>query len=421
VKQARTCSGWRDACPARDTGANHLSSVAGDKKLKEMIMKEKEHNSMWKVPLFELNYDEREREAVTDVLASGWITMGECTQAFERGFMEFLGEGALATAVSSGTAALHMAMLALGIGPGDEVIVPALTFIADVNVVNMAGAVPVTADCASFNDWNIDPTDVERKITPRTKAVLIVHYAGYPCDMGALGAMCRERGLYLIEDCAHSPGATYRGQSCGTFGDVACFSFFTNKNLSVGEGGMFVTRDEGLHQKGRYLRSHGMSTLTLDRHRGSAVSYDVLRPGLNYRIDEMRAALGTVQLGKLEAANKERRRMTERYHGALSSIRGISIPFLDHDDSLPSYHIYPVLLNEGIDRLAVIESLKQRHIQSSIHYPSFKEFTAYREDLSRYATPIADEISRRELTLPLYPTMGFDAVDLVANALEDAL
>ncbi|OPY86630.1 MAG: UDP-4-amino-4-deoxy-L-arabinose--oxoglutarate aminotransferase [Syntrophus sp. PtaU1.Bin208] len=384
-------------------------------------MKANQHNSMWKVPLFELNYDESESRAVADVLASGWITMGECTQTFERQFAEFLGSGTLVTAVSSGTAALHMAMLALGIGPGDEVIVPALTFIADVNVVRMAGAVPVTADCVSFNDWNIDPADIERKITSRTKAVMIVHYAGYPCDMDALVPLCRERGLFLVEDCAHSPGATYRGRSCGTFGDVACFSFFTNKNLSVGEGGMFVTRDEGLHQKGRYLRSHGMSTLTLDRHQGRAVSYDVLQPGLNYRIDEMRAALGCVQLKKLEAANRERRRMTERYHGALSSIGGISIPFLDHDDCLPSYHIYPILLNEGIDRLAVIESLKQRGIQSSIHYPSFKEFTAYKEELSPYATPLADEISQRELTLPLYPTMGFGTVDLVTNVLRGAL
>jgi dTDP-4-amino-4,6-dideoxygalactose transaminase len=181
------------------------------------------------------------------------------------------------------------------------------------NVVRMAGAVPVLADCKSFVDWNLDPVDVEREITPQTKAVMIVHYAGYPCDMDALVALCKAHGLYLIEDCAHAPGATYKGRSCGTFGDVACFSFFTNKNLSVGEGGMYVVRDEKLHQTGRYLRSHGMSTLTLDRHKGRAVSYDVLQPGLNYRMDEMRAALGIVQLGKLKDAYEERRKLTEHY------------------------------------------------------------------------------------------------------------
>jgi len=376
---------------------------------------------MWKVPLFQLNYDESESKAVADVLASGWITMGECTQTFERRFAEFLRAGVLATAVSSGTAALHMAVLALGIGPGDEVIVPALTFVADVNVVQMTGAAPVIADGTSLDDLNIDPADIAKKITPRTKAVMIVHFAGYPCQMDALVALCQERGIYLVEDCAHSPGALYRGQSCGTFGDIACFSFFTNKNLSVGEGGMFVTRNESLHQKARYLRSHGMSTLTLDRHKGRAVSYDVLQSGLNYRIDEMRAAIGLVQLDKLAAANSERRKLTERYHAALSSLEGVHVPFLIHADSLPSYHIYPILLDEKIDRLAVIESLKQKGIQSSIHYPSFKEFAAYREQLSQHATPVADEISRRELTLPLYPTMGIDAVDLVADALKDAL
>lgn len=347
--------------------------------------------------------------------------MGEKTEQFESAFETFLGSKTKPTAVSSGTAALHMAMLALGIGPGDEVIVPALTFVADVNVVSMTGAVPVIADCTSLDDPNIDPADIAKKITPRTKAVMVVHFAGYPCEMDTLVALCRERGVYLVEDCAHSPGALYRGHSCGTFGDIACFSFFTNKNLSVGEGGMFVTRDEGLHQKARYLRSHGMSTLTLDRHKGRAVSYDVLQPGLNYRIDEMRAAIGLVQLDKLAAANSERRKLTERYHEALSSLEGVHVPFLNRTDSLPSYHIYPILLDEKIDRLAIIESLKQKDIQSSIHYPSFKEFAAYREQLSQHATPVADEISRRELTLPLYPTMGTDAVDLVADALKDAL
>jgi len=375
---------------------------------------------MWKVPLFELNYDAREKRAVNAVLDSRWITMGERTQEFESSFEKFLQNGVKATAVSNGTAALHMAVLALGIGPGDEVIVPALTFIADVNVVRMAGASPVLADCVSLDDWSIAPVDVERKITPRTKAVMIVHYAGYPCDMETLVTLCRKHGLHLIEDCAHAPGATYKGQACGTFGDVACYSFFTNKNLSVGEGGMYVVRDEALHQAGRYLRSHGMSTLTLDRHKGRAVSYDVLQPGLNYRMDEMRAALGIVQLEKLKNANDERRKLVGHYHEILAELRGISIPFLSFPDRSLSYHIYPILLDEGIDRMAVIETLKQRKIQSSIHYPSFKEFTAYRE-LSRYATPVADEISRRELTLPLYPSMGIDAVDLVTAALRKAL
>lgn len=208
----------------------------------------------WRVPLFELNYDEQENRAVAEVLGSRWLTMGERTQRFEGSFAAFLGSGARAAAVSSGTAALHLALLALQIGRGDEVIVSALNFVAAVNVIRMVGAVPVLADCTSYDDWNIDPADVARKISPRTKAVLIVHYAGFPCDMDSILGLCRERDLRLIEDAAHAVGGSYRGRRCGTFGDFGCFSFFTNKNLSVGEGGMVVTSDEELLTAARYLR-----------------------------------------------------------------------------------------------------------------------------------------------------------------------
>lgn len=375
---------------------------------------------MWKVQLFKLNYDERESQAVMAVLDSRWITMGERTKEFEANFADLLGEGAKSTAVSNGTAALHMSLLALGIGEGDEVIIPALTFVADINVVRMVGARPVLADCCDFTDWNMDPDDIERKITDKTKAVMIVHYAGYPCDMDRIVDICKRRGLYLIEDCAHAIGATYKGRQCGTFGDISCFSFFTNKNLSVGEGGMYVTRDEDLDRKGKYLRSHGMSTLTLDRHQGRAITYDVAQPGLNYRIDEMRAALGIVQLAKLPAANRRRRELVEAYVSQLSDVDGLIIPFTNHPDSESSYHIFPVLLPENADRVKVIESLKAEGIQSSIHYPAFGEFTYYRaENLND--TPVAVEISRRELTLPLYPTMTLEEVGLVTDALKKAL
>jgi len=375
---------------------------------------------MWKVQLFKLNYDERESQAVMNVLDSRWITMGERTKEFEANFAAFLGENARSTAVSNGTAALHMSLLALGIGEGDEVIIPALTFVADINVVRMVGARPVLADCRDFTDWNMDPADIESKITDRTKAVMIVHYAGYPCDMDKIVDICRRMGLFLIEDCAHAIGATYKGRQCGTFGDISCFSFFTNKNLSVGEGGMYVTRDEGLDSKGRYLRSHGMSTLTLDRHQGRAITYDVAQPGLNYRIDEMRAALGIVQLAKLPEANRRRRELVKAYVSQLSEVDGLTIPFTQHPDSESSYHIFPVLLPESADRIKVIGSLKEDGIQSSIHYPAFGEFTYYRaENLNE--TPLAVEISRRELTLPLYPTMTLEEVALVTDSLKKAL
>lgn len=375
---------------------------------------------MWKVQLFELNFDERERQAVTAVLESGWITMGERIQEFEQRFGDSLGHGAKAIAVANGTAALHMAVLALGIGPGDEVIVPALTFIADLNVVRLTGATPVLADCTSLTDWNMDPEDARRRITDRTKAIMIVHYAGYSCNMDAFTELCRDRSLFLIEDAAHAVGASYRGQPCGTFGDVGCFSFFTNKNLSVGEGGMYVSRSEDLEQKGRYLRSHGMTTLTLDRHEGRAITYDVVQSGLNYRMDEMRAALGIVQLEKLAESNDKRRQLTQMYIELLSGIKGLTLPFLNHPNSIPSYHILPILLDADVDRISVINRLKEAGIQSSIHYPAFQDFTAFRLS-SLSATPISNEISKRELTLPLFPTMGFEKVRYVCNCLKDIL
>jgi dTDP-4-amino-4,6-dideoxygalactose transaminase len=375
---------------------------------------------MWKVQLFKLNFDEREVVAVADVVSSGWLTMGDKTKEFEVQFGSFLGCGVKATTVSNGTAALHLALLALGVGIGDEVIIPSLTFVADINTVMLVGATPVLADCISFDNWNIDPADIERKITAKTKAVMIVHYAGYPCDMEAISALCTHHGLKLIEDCAHAPGATYKGRRVGTFGDVNCFSFFTTKNLSVGEGGMVTTLSAEIDQEVKYLRSHGMTTLTLDRHKGRAISYDVVQPGLNYRIDEMRAALGLVQLEKLENANKQRQSIVERYTHAFSDIDGLVIPFMNVRDAVPAYHIFPVLLPSGCDRIRVIEALKAEGVQSSIHYPAFQEFTAYK-DMALGQTPIASEISRRELTLPLYPAMTDEEVEIVIAAFRKAI
>lgn len=374
----------------------------------------------WKVQLFKLNYDQREADAVADVIRSGWLTMGERTVEFEREFARYLGENTKAAAVSNGTAALHLALLALGVGAGDEVIVPAQTFVADINAVMLVGAKPVMADCTSFEDWNMDPADIARKITARTKAVMIVHYAGVPCDMDAIGALCERHDLKLIEDCAHAPGARYKGRSVGTFGDIGCWSFFTNKNLSVGEGGMVTTRSDELDRALRYLRSHGMTTLTLDRHKGRAVTYDVVRPGLNYRIDEMRAALGLVQLAKLEGANAARKRIVDAYRLELGGLACVSLPFPDREDRVCSSHIFPTLLAEGIERLKIVESLKADGIQSSIHYPAIHHFSAY-SSMDLGATPIADEIARRELTLPLYPDMTKADILMVTNALRNAL
>ena len=376
----------------------------------------------WKVQLFKLNFDHREPEAVAEVLKGGWITMGQKTLDFEAAYARQLGEGAKCLAVSNGTAALHIGVLALGVGPGDEVIVPGLTFIADLNVVKRSGAEPVVVDVKDVNsDWAMDPADIETKITSKTKAVMIVHYAGYACDMDAICAICKKHNLPLIEDCAHAPGGEYKGRKLGTFGEVSCWSFFTNKNLSVGEGGMVVTRSDELYQKCKNLRSHGMTVASFDRMKGRASTYDVAEPGLNYRIDEMRAALGLVQLDKLPAANAQRKVLTERYFANLDGEAKVTIPFRNFDRGTPTYHIMPILLAEGVDRLEVIAKLTEQGVQASVHYPFIPGFTAYQGVRGGETLTKAKIVSERELTLPLYPTMTVEQVDYVCKSLKNAL
>jgi dTDP-4-amino-4,6-dideoxygalactose transaminase len=376
---------------------------------------------MWKVQLCKLNFDNQEVDAVRHTVESGWLTMGERITNFEAAFSAYLGHDVQSLAVANGTAALHMALLALEVGRGDEVIIPALTFVADANAVRLVGAKPVLADCASLDDWNMSAETIERCITSKTKAVMIVHYAGFPCDMPSIVNLCQKHGLKLIEDVAHAPGAAVAGRSCGTWGDIGCYSFFSNKNLSIGEGGMVTSCDPALIQRMRYLRSHGMTTVTLDRHKGRAITYDVAEPGLNYRMDEMRAAIGLVQLDKLPVGNARRKELTERYRMNLSG-SSVSIPFSNLSaDAVSAYHILPVLLPVGSDRKAVIEVLKANGIQSSIHYPPFWNFTAYAGQFSASDAPVAADICERELTLPLYPTMTNEEVDLVTTSLLECL
>ena len=249
----------------------------------------------------------------------------------------------------------------------------------------------------------------------------LVHSRSLLHGLLQISKMCKDKGIALIEDVAHAPGATVDGKVCGTFGDIGCFSFFSNKNLSIGEGGMVSTLDAMLNKKLGYLRSHGMTTLTLDRHKGRAITYDVAQAGLNYRMDEMRAAIGSVQLDKLPASNARRGELTERYRSNFRRFP-VLIPFGDQaSNAISVYHILPVLLPKKTDRIAVIGALKEKRIQSSIHYPPFWDFSAYQGQFSPNDSPVTADICRRQLTLPLFPTMTEDEVDQVCNALLEAL
>jgi dTDP-4-amino-4,6-dideoxygalactose transaminase len=376
----------------------------------------------WKVPLAEVKLGPEEIAAVTEVLTSGWLSMGPKTQEFEGRFAHFL-KVRHALAVTNGTAALHLACQVLGLGPGDEVLCPALTFVASANAILYTGARPVFVDINGPHDLNLSVADAARKVTARTRAIMAVHYAGYPCDLDGLAALARRQGLKIIEDCAHAPGAVYHAAAgprlAGTLGNIGCFSFFANKNLTTGEGGMVVTNDEELAGKIRMARSHGMTTLTWDRHRGHSFSYDVLGRGYNYRLDEMRAALGVVQLRGLEAGNARRRELTLTYREGLKGLERLELPFR-HAPAGPAHHLFPVLLKDPLTRGELMEALARQGIQTSIHYPPVDNFSHYRElwppDFD-HQLPQTREAAAREVTLPLFPTMSAGQIHQVIAAI----
>jgi dTDP-4-amino-4,6-dideoxygalactose transaminase len=373
------------------------------------------------IPLSDTSFDEEVVRAASDALATGWWSTGPQVEAFEREFAAFVGSEH-AVAVSSGTAALHVALLAAGCGPGDEVVLPSLTFVAAANVVRHVGATPVFCDIGGPDDLNLDPADVIAAVTERTKALIVLHYAGYPCDMDALRALADERGIVLVEDAAHALGATWRGQACGSIGAAGCFSFFANKNLPIGEGGMVVTADDAVAASVRLLRSHGMTTMTLDRARGHAASYDVQVEGFNYRLDEVRAAIGAVQLRRLEGYNEARRRIITRYRDAIASIGGVTMPFADVPQHATSgAHLAVVVLGGAVDRDAVRERMRSAGIQTSVHYPPIHTFSTYADIRAARSLPRTEDVAGRLLTLPLFPHLRDEQVEEVLGALRAAV
>lgn len=358
-----------------------------------------------KIPLSDIDLDNEEIEAVTNVLKSKWLSMGPVTEDFENKFREYLNVKH-AYAVNNCTAALHIAHKVLGIKEGDEVICPSLTFVATANSILYCGAKPVFADITSIDDFNISPDDILEKITPKTRAITVVHYAGYPCDMDAIMEIAEDYKLFVIEDAAHAPGAEYKGKKVGTIGDVGCFSFFSNKNLVTGEGGMIVTNNDKISEKIRIMRSHGMTTLTWDRYKGHARSYDVVDLGFNYRANEITSALGLVQLKKLDKNNEKRKELVDLYKKELKNIKEVKIPFKDYKEK-SSYHIMPILLSEEISRKEFIDKLKKKGIQTSIHYPSIHLFSYYKKKFGfkEGILPKTEFVGKHEVTLPLYPTM----------------
>jgi dTDP-4-amino-4,6-dideoxygalactose transaminase len=366
----------------------------------------------WEVPLADVVVPEDDIAVVAEVYRSGWLSMGPRTAEFEEALAAYVGVPH-ALAVTNCTTALHLMCLAAGLGPGDEAVVPSLTFVASVNAIAYTGATPVFADIAALERPWPDAAAVEAAITPRTKAIMTMAYGGHPGEIEGIRELADARGLVLLEDAAHAIGVRHGGRHMGTFGAAGAFSFFSNKNLAVGEGGAIVTAVDDLHERMHLLRSHGMTTLTWDRHRGHAAGYDVVALGFNYRIDEPRAALATARLARLDTETARRRQLDARYRERLAGLDGV-IP-----TAAPAHHIFTAVLEDGIDRDAVRAALQQRGVQTSLHYPPVHRFAIYAGGAPEL--PLTDAYAARALTLPLFAGMTDAQQDAVIDALAAAL
>lgn len=368
------------------------------------------------VPFHRADVGEAEIQAVAEVLRSGWLTMGPKTLDFELEFARVLGVKH-AIAVSSCTAALHLALEAAGVRPGDEVLVPTTTFTATAEVVVYLGATPVLVDVDPVT-LNLDPVDAARRITPRTKAILPVHFAGHPCDMAALLALASGRNLALVEDAAHALPAAYRGVPVGRLSELAAFSFYATKTLTTGEGGMITTSSDALAERMRLMRLHGIGRDAWNRYAASGSwHYDVLAPGYKYNLTDFQSAMGLVQLAKCDAMRDRRREIAEAYSSAFASIPQLETPRVEPGCE-SAWHLYVLRLN--LDRMRIgrdhfIRLLRASGIVASVHFIPLHKHTYYRETFAAGADefPVAEREYARCLSLPLFPGMSPEDIQYV--------
>jgi perosamine synthetase len=365
---------------------------------------------------------EEDVQAVVAALRSDWLTTGPQVPAFERAVASLVG-ARHGVAVSSGTAALHAAAFAAGVGPGDEVIVPALTFAASANAVCYLGGTPVFADVRA-DTLNVDPDDVARRMTERTRALVAVDYAGQPADLDRLGALARERGLPLIEDAAHALGAEYRGRRVGAIADLTTFSFHPVKHVAAGEGGLVATDDDQMAGRLRRFRNHGLVTEFRERDASGLVYSPMVDLGYNYRLTDLQCALALSQMCRLESGLKRREEITQRYRAELGALPGLSLPAVELHVR-HAWHIFPVLLDLDrliVDRRSVLAALRAENIGAAVHYVPVYWHPYYQaRGYARGLCPRAEEAFARLLTLPLFPGMTERDVDDVLAAVRKVI
>ena len=373
----------------------------------------------YKIPLFNVNFDEREARAAYETIQSGWISTGPKNEQLEQLFVDIWKVG-YAVSMTNCTSALHVCCMVCGLGPGDEVLVPSLTFAASVNCIRYVGATPVFCDIVGSKHVNIDPKEIEKNITPKTKAIVVVHMAGFPAMMDEILEIAHIHGLKVIEDACHGPLSEYKGKMLGTLGDCAAFSFFSNKNISTGEGGMFVTNNEDMAMKARLLRSHGMTTMSYQRASGHATTYDILELGYNYRMDDIRAAIAIEQLKKLPSDLGTRANVRRRYVEQLAGVKDVVVPFADNKGFVSNY-IMPVVIGKGDAsyRDAIREKMHDAGIQTSVHYPAVHRFSVYKDYSA--VLPQTEYVTDHEITLPMYAALTMDQVDFICSVLDSSL
>lgn len=375
------------------------------------------------LPFHRASMEDEEIQAVVDVLRSGWLTKGPKVQEFEEAFAQYIG-ARHALAVNSCTAALHLGLAAIGLAEGDEVIVPTMTFAASGEVVLYFKARPVLVDCRDDSTGQMDPDEVERAITSRTKAVLPVHYAGYPCDMDRILDIAKRRNLRVIEDAAHALPTRCNGKLVGTLGDITCFSFYATKTITTGEGGLAATENEDFAESMRLLSLHGISRDAWKRYTAEGSwRYDILQAGYKYNFTDIQAALGLAQLAKCDAMRERRAAIAERYTAAIASLEAFEAPPRPPDGQ-HAWHLYALLVNSSLLRIGrdqVIEELKQRGIGTSVHFIPLHLHTLYQKHLGYRAGqfPVAEKYFDREISLPIYPSMTDEDCDDVIEALHD--
>jgi len=366
--------------------------------------------------------DEREIAAVVDVMRSGWLTTGAKTHEFEKNFAAFVG-APFALAVNSCTAALHLALEAIGLKSGDEVLLPTLTFTATAEVVTYFGAKPVLVD-SEPEYFNIDPDDLSKRLNRRTKAIMPVHFAGHPCEMDDVLEFAKRNGLAVVEDAAHALPAKYKGRNVGTLSPLTAFSFYASKTLTTGEGGMIVTDNREHAARMTLMRLHGMSKDAWNRYQQQGSwRYDVVAPGFKYNLTDLQAAIGLVQLEKAESLRSERARIAERYTRGLKDLVGFRVPRVS-DDVQHAWHLYVLVMSPKtlcIGRDEVIEELGKRGIGCSVHFIPLHLHSYYKRTWGyvRGQFPVAEEYFNGCISLPIYPAMTDSEVDRTVEAIQD--